>query len=199
MLPIGASLVIVASNYNPSIVSRDWLRQKGIFPGPVSNFFHAPVFALVESEDFSLTVDEARLQVTTKRVTTDNLNEMTRIAERFVEILPETPYKAIGMNYQYDVAEEKCDLYSVLSPNSSKLRDLLSSQYEVGATLKFKYTEFVTTLTIQPSVGKQHQYRLSFNFHSNTASVDELKNRLASQAAILDKAETIVRGLSKNA
>lgn len=199
MLPIGANLVIIASNYNPSIVSKDWLRQKEIFPGPVSNFFHVPVFALIENDDFSLTVDEARLQVTIKRVTVDNLNEMTRIAERFVEILPETPYKGIGMNYQYDVPEEKCDLDAVLSPDSAKLSDLLSSEYELGATLKFKYGEFVTTLTIQPSVGKQHQFRLSFNFHSNTASADELKNRLASQTAILDKAETIVRGLSKNA
>lgn len=199
ILPIGANIVIIASNYNPSIVSKEWLYQKKIFTEPVANFVHTPPFSLVENENFHLTVDEGRFQIAVKRVTVDRLNAMTHMAETFVKILSETPYKAVGLNYQYDVPREKCDLGAIFSPDNDRIRELLSSEFEVGATIRFKVEDFTTILTIQPSFGKQRQSRVSFNFHSNIASVTELRKRLASQTALLTRAETILEGLTKNA
>jgi len=106
ILPSSANIVILASNYNPSIVSKEWLYQKGIFTETVRNFVHTPVFALVESEGFGLVVDEERLQITVRKVTQDSLNASASIAEKFVSILPETPYKSIGLNYRYTFPRE---------------------------------------------------------------------------------------------
>ncbi len=198
ILPSGANIVILASNYNPSIVSKEWLYQKGIFTKTVRNFVHTPVFALVESEDFSLMVDEQRLQLTIKKVTEDNLNTSGGIVERFVDTLPETPYKAVGLNYHYTFPTEKCDLRTLLSPDDTKIRELLSSTYELGTTIMFELEEFIVTCTVSPSLGKEQQVRMGFNFHSPTANAGEVKERLCAQNRALEKMETIIRGLLKN-
>jgi len=198
VLPSSANLVILASNYNPSIVSKDWLYGKGIFTEPVTNFVHTPVFSLVESDLLSLTVDEQRLQVVAKRVTEDNLNASADIGRKFVETLAETPYKAIGLNYHYNVPREGYDLAPILSPNDGKLREMLSSTYGLGAVLVFEFERFVVNFTIKPSFGKDQRVLMSFNFHSDTASASEVKEGLDAQARTLGKAETIMRELCKN-
>jgi len=198
ILPNSANVVILASNYNPSIVSKEWLYQRGIFTETVTNFLHTPVFALVESADFALTVDEGRLQLTVKKVTQDNLRVLSGVAERFVEILPETPYKSIGLNYHYVVPRESCALDTILSPNKAKLSELLSSTYELGATIVFEFDGFIVTFGISPSWGKENQVRMSFNFHSDASNVGEVKARLSSQIRTLEKAEAVIRGVCKN-
>ena len=198
VLPSGANIVILASNYNPSIVSKEWLYQKGIFTEAVRNFVHTPVFALVESEKFSLMVDEQKLQLTVKKVTQDNLNDSVSIVERFVGVLPETPYKAVGLNYRYTFPRERCDLGAILSANDMKLSELLSSTYELGATIIFEYEKFVVTLTVTPSLSKEQQIRMNFNFHSTPANVDEVKERLSCQMKVLEKTEIIIQGFSNN-
>lgn len=198
ILPSSANVVVLASNCNPSIVSKEWLSQRGIFTQPVGNFVHTPVFALVESENFSLMVNEQRLQLMVKKVTQDNLNASSGIAERFVDILPETPYKAVGLNYHYSFPKERCDLRTILSPKDTKLGKLFSSTYELGATIVFEFAKFVATFTISPSLSKEQQIRMGFNFHSNVANVDEVKERLSSQMITLKKVETIIQGLCKS-
>jgi hypothetical protein len=198
ILPSAASIVILASNYNPSIVSKEWLYQKGIFTDTIKNFVHTPVFALVESKDFSLTVDEHMLQLTIKNVTEDNFNTSFGIVERFVDILPETPYTALGLNYHYTFPGERCDLRTILSPKNAKLREMFSQNYELGATLVFEFEKFVVNFTISPSVRESKQIRMGFNFHSDAANSGEVKERLSMHIRTLEKAETIVRGLLKN-
>lgn len=198
ILPNNANVVILASNYNPSIVSKEWLYQRGIFTETVTNFLHTPVFALVESSDFVLMVDEGRLQFTIKKVTQDNLRVSSGVAEKFVEILPETPYKSIGLNYHYVIPRERSDLYTILSPNEAKLRELLSPTYELGATVVFEFNRFIVTFRISPSWGMENQIRMSFNFHSDTANVGEVKARLSSQMRTLEKAEAVIQGVCKN-
>jgi hypothetical protein len=198
ILPSGANIVILASNYNPSIVSKEWLYQKGIFTETVRNFVHTPVFALVESEDFSLVVDEERLQITVRKMTQDSLNALVSIAEKFIDILPETPYKGMGLNYRYTFPRKGYDLHTILSPNDAKLSELLSPTYELGATVVFEFERFVVTFTVSPSLVKEQQIRMRFNFHSNTANVGEVKERLSSQMRTLEKMQTIIQGLSKD-
>lgn len=198
ILPSSANIVILASNYNPSIVSKEWLYQKGIFTENVRNFVHTPVFALVESEGFSLAVDEERLQITARKVTQDSLNDLANIAKKFVDILPETPYKSVGLNYRYTFPRERYDLHAVLSPNNAKLTEMLSSGYELGATIMFEFEKFIVTFTVSPPLNKEQQTRMRFNFHSATANVSEVREKLSLQLRTLKKAEAIIKGLSKN-
>jgi len=190
--------VILASNYNPSIVSKDWLSQKGILTGTVANFVHTPVFALIETEMLLLTVDEQRLQIMTKRITENNLKESANIALRIVTLLPETPYKALGLNYHFVPAENKCDLRRILSPQSEKLAAIFSADYHLGATISFSFDDFLVTSVISPSLPEGQPSKVSFNFHSIVGSAEEIGKLIAKQPAVIEKASTIVEELCNN-
>jgi hypothetical protein len=198
ILPNSANIVILASNYNPSIVSKEWLYQKGILTWPVTNFVHTPVLSLLESEQFSLVVDEQRLQLALKKTTEDGLTSLASIAERFVKALPETPYRGVGINYLYTVARDRCSLNAVLSPNIEKLRGLFASTYEIGVMVLFQFERFVVNLTVSPPLPVEQQVRISFNFHSDVSNISEVEGVLSLRVKTLEKAETIVRGLCPN-
>jgi hypothetical protein len=197
-LPNNANIVLLASNYNPSIVSKEWLYQKGIFTESVDNFMHTPVLALIENENFGFVVDEQRLQISIKRVTQDNLTKSNAMARKFIDILPETPYKAVGLNYRYTVTEESCNLGELLSPKSAKLKAIFAPNYELGSMMVFSFEQFVATFTATPSLTEEQPVRIAFNFHANVVNVDEVRARIALQTKTLQKAESIIQELCKN-
>lgn len=198
ILPTTANVVILASNCNPSIVSKEWLRRKRVFTDTVRNFVHTPVLSLVESDQFRLMVDESRLQFTVRKVTQDNLSALTTIPQRFVKALPETPYTAVGLNYSYMFPGQRCDLDTILAPKRERLGELLAPTYQLGATVVFAFEKFVATLTISPPFGKQTQTRIQLNFHSNVLSLSEVEDALSLQTKAFEKAESIVQGVCKN-
>ncbi|MBI4303917.1 MAG: hypothetical protein HY665_06225 [Chloroflexi bacterium] len=197
-LPNSANIVILASNYNPSIVSREWLYQKGIFTEPVDNFVHTPVLSLVENQNFGFAVDEQKLQLVIKRMTQDNLTNSNAMARRFVDVLPETPYKAVGLNYHYTLGEHNCNLGCILVPKPAKLKAVFSPNYQLGSMIVFSFESFVATFTATPSLVKEQPVKIAFNFHANVANVEELRARVASQIKTLEKAESVIRELCKN-
>ena len=197
-LPHSANIVIMASNYNPSIVSKEWLYQRGIFTESVDNFVHTPMLALVENQNFGFMVDEQRLQIVIKRVTQDNLTNSNVIAQRFIDVLPETPYKAVGLNYSFKLAEKSCNLRGLWVPKAAKLKAVFSQDYQVGAMVVFSFGGFAATFTVTPSLTKGQPIRIGFNFHANVANTIEVKARIASQTTTLQKAESIIQELCKN-
>lgn len=197
-MPNNANIVILASNYNPSIVSKEWLYQKGIFTESVDNFVHTPVLSLVENQNFGLAVDEQRLQLVIKRVTQDNLANSNAMARSFVDVLPETPYKAVGLNFRYTLTEKDYSLRDLLAPKPTKLKALFSPDYQLGAMIVFTFEKFVATFTATPSLTKEQPIKISFNFHANVAKIEEVRARVTSQKRALQKAEYIIQELCKN-
>ena len=193
-----ASIVILASNYNPSIISKEWLYQRGIFTEPVDNFIHTPVLALVENSNFGFVVDEQKLQIIIKKVTQDNLTNSNAIARKFVDVLPETHYKAVGLNFQYTLADKVCDLNTLLAPKPTKLKSVFSNNYQLGAMIVFSFEPFVSTFTFTPSLIKDKPIRISLNFHAKVVNTEEVRARIDLQAKAVKKAESIIKELCKN-
>lgn len=192
-LPNNANIVVLASNYNPSIVSKEWLYQKGIFTQTVDNFVHTPILALVENQEFGFVVDEQKLQLVVKRVTQDSLTNSAGMARKFVDILPETPYKAVGFNYRYSLAENVCNLRTLFASKQSKLKTLFSQDYQLGAMVVFSFENFVVTFTATPSLTKEQPIRIAFNFHANVVNVEEVRARISLQPTTLQKAESVIK------
>ncbi len=196
VLPDNASVLVLAMNYNPSIVSKEWLFKKDIFTEQVKNFVQTPIFSLVENDDFGFVVDEQRLQVIVKKVNNRNLGLACSMAVKFTNALPETPYKSLGINYQYRFPKDNCDLGIVFSINRDKVRSLFSPKYELGTVVIFQFGKFVVNFSVSPSL-TEDKTRLNFNFHSDVSNATEIEERLSSRESTLHKAETIVKGLSK--
>jgi len=193
----GTNIVILARNYNPSIVSKEWLYEKNIVRETVINFVHTPPLSVVETERISFVLDENRLQISLKSITTESIESLPKIAASFVSCLPENPFVAVGFNYSYNIPKETSRLKALFALDDTKIKELFSENCEVGLIVSFPFKAFIARMTAPPIRGKITRIMIDFNFHSDSRGADEVKKRLKLHPETTEKTEEILRGLSE--
>lgn len=188
--------MILARNYNPSIVSSEWLLSKGIIAQPLVNFVHVPMFSMVEGELYQLVLDENRLQLILKQPTPSGLYLLASSAARFVRSLPETPYTAVGLNFRFGVPSSSLNLGLLLAPRAGTLRRLFGRGYEVGGRIRFKYNVFQVRVDIPVETQTGELTHVGFNFHADVKGSSEALQRIRQLRVALRKAEAIVTGVA---
>ena len=193
----GTNIVILARNYNPSIVSKEWLYEKNIVRETVTNFVHTPPLSVVETGQISFVLDENRLQISLKSITTENIETLPKIAAGFVSSLPETPFVAVGFNYSYNIPKESSRLRTLFALDDTKLKELFSENCQAGLIVSFPFREFFVRMSAPPAKDKATRITIDFNFHSDSRGADEVKKRLKLHSKTIEKTEEILGGLSE--
>ena len=195
LLPIQANIVVLASNHNPGIVSKEWLSQKKIFTDMPNNFIHTPDFSLVETENFSLHIDPQRLNISIKSPNEDMIARLPFIAAKYVEALPETPYRAVGLNSNWLIQQESPDLLKGIFLTHPSQLDIIfpDKPYNIGGIVSYEYNPFNLQLTIKPD--KDDNIRFDFNYHSNVSDANELGGRISRFADTIEHARSVVSNL----
>lgn len=193
-----ATIVILARNCNPSIVSSEWLSSKGIVIGPLQNFVHTPVFSMVETGSIQLIVDEARLQLILKQPERDNLELLRSTARLFVESLPETPYTAVGLNLRFTVPSSSLNLDILVAPKPRNLRRLFGKEYQVGSRIEFQYVGFRVRAEIPVQGPRTDIAQIAFNFHADAEGSAQVIERINQHQSVLTRAEAVVAGVTEN-
>jgi len=191
------NIVILARNYNPSIVSKEWLYNKNIIIEEAMNFVHTPVFSLVETEHISFILNDDRLQISLKRISPENIEGLPKIACKFVSALPETPYSAVGFNYRYHIPQVSFQMEVLFSPNDIKLKELFAEDYKLGGVVLFKFKDFVVRMNATPVRGENARIAIDFNFHCDCHNAEEVKERIELYSDITDRTKDILNNLSK--
>jgi hypothetical protein len=192
----GTNIVILARNYNPSVVSKEWLYEKNIVRDTVINFVHTPPLSVVETEGISFVLDENRLQISLKSITPESIESLPKIAAGFVSCLPETPFLAVGFNYTYNIPKETSRMKTLFVLDDTKLKELFSGNCEVGLIVSFPFKTFIARMTALPRIGEITRIIMDFNFHSDSRGADEVNKRLKLHPETIEKTEDILRGLS---
>jgi len=192
----GTNIVILAKNHNPSIISKEWLEQKGVITEKVLNFTHTPVFSLIETENFSLVVDPERLQISLKNITPENVGHLPMIVSRYVSHLPETPYNAIGLNYLYEVPIQPDSLKHIFEHDEARFKQIFSEKYHLGEIIFFNFKDFRVKVGIQPML-PDHPEKVTadFNFHFDAKNVEDIKQKLEQYLEAKKKAEEVLGGI----
>ncbi|AKB76253.1 hypothetical protein MSLAZ_2992 [Methanosarcina lacustris Z-7289] len=185
----GMNIIILAKNHNPSIISREWLRDKKIIEGDITNFAHTPAFSVVETETVSIVADPERLQISLKKDFQENITKLQEIADRYVEQLPETPYTAIGINYLYSIPSEKDAMKRICSVDEEKFGNLFPESYQLGSFIKFKYGDFLARLSLQPEDSK---IIADINFHCEVYSAQGIREMIERAPQTKGKAEEVL-------
>lgn len=191
----GTNVVILATHHNPSIASKEWLTQRKIIEENVNKFIHTPVVSSVETDSYALFVDTERLQMSIKNISAENIENLPKIAERYISQLPETPYTAIGFNYTYSIMSEAGNLKVIFSPNDKKFKELFSENYQLGGTIRFKFEDFIVRLNFQPPFLPDEKLNADFNFHFESKDIQEIKKKLRMYLESKKEAEEILGGL----
>lgn len=184
-----ANIVVIAKNHNPSIISKEWLSQNKIIEEKVINFVHTPVFSVIETDNFNLIVDPDRLQVSVKKINSENINKLLEIVEKYTNQLPETPYTTLGFNYIYNVTSDKKNLKDLFSKNDKLFRSIFTEDYQIGGLINFDYGNFLVRAKLtQVNEG----LTVDFNFHLELKTPTNIKEGLQHYFDLKKKAEKIL-------
>lgn len=198
---LAANVVLLASNHNPSIASKDWLIANQIMSEAPTNFVHMPVVSQFDSENFNLLIEENRWQLIAKNVTLDVLEQLPEIATRYVKTLPETVYTAAGMNFELRTKDEQQNLFKrsqeLFLGKSEKLSELASGDgARVSGVIQFWSEEFRVQVNCVPS---PKEVRWKVNFHREISHaevrVDVVEEALRKFHANMTYSEEVVREL----
>ncbi len=190
---VNTNIVVLASSFNPSIISKDWMTSNQLVEEPISDFVHTPVFSLVENKDFQLAVDRDRLQLSVKKPVQRNINLIVGTIKKFFSLLPETPYSAMGFNFAFRIPMKIHFLEKIFTPKEQTIKKLFSSNYGLGVVVLFKFRSFAVRVNVSPPTPRNEFQTVNFNFHSSIRNGQEGKRKSDLYGVILERAERILK------
>ena len=186
-----ANVVIIAKQFNPSIISQYWLIKNGIFTEeeiqPDSIF--SPVIANVLAKDCQIMVLPEQLQFMSKL--SDHSGQELLISKlgKIVQALPHTPYVAVGLNYSWQVYDEDdasnaalgrklffrddSPLYKFFDVDDARFGSYMSSN-TLGCRLKLD----IKPVTVPCPGGVADRLNFGFNFHLQLTEDDKAESIL---------------------
>lgn len=180
----GANIVVLARNHNPAIPSKDWLEKKNIIIEEPINFVNTPVFSFFETKNLALTVDQEKWQIALKVINQVNIEALPNITKKYLRALPETPYYAIGFNFQYigkSTKEENCFeiLEAIFISDKQKIKSSINSaDFNFGGIIYFDQGEFKTKIVIDPLLRTQKNVAINFNYHLESKEIEKILTNL---------------------
>lgn len=188
----GANIVLLANKHNPSIASKDWLKDKGIINEDITNFTHLPVASMVETDNINFFIDQDTLQISIKKISQEYLIKLAQMVLKYANSLPETPYSALGFNYVYNIDVEQDKLKNVFLVHEEKLQNIFSNDYQFGGIVKFPFEGFLITLKMIPD---NEKIKADFNFHFELNNKSDLAEKLFGHLKTEEEAKKIIRML----
>jgi hypothetical protein len=179
-------VVIVAQNFNPSVVSQIWLVRHGLV-------------AEDEFEPGSIFVD-GLVQVCTRRfillVTPEHLQLVPRVAGEeqdalishtigtLVRTLPHTPFRALGLNFTWHVVPDDGDVRALTRrlfymPHRPLFADFDTPDANFGVYLSRDIFGYRLKLDVKPilvpqaEAAPEHRLQLLFNYHTDLPQGEE--------------------------
>ena len=186
-----ANIVILASNHDPGIVSRDWLIQKEILTEASINHINTPGFSLVETANYLLQIDQQRLDIRLKGFNEHLLARLSIMAGKYIEVLPATRYSAVGLNSNWIAQLDHPNALKDIFAARRKQFDTTFHEgtYEVGGIVIYRYDPFRLQLTVTPQ--QSNNARLDFNYHSDISEVEVLGEAIGRLVEVTNHAHNI--------
>ncbi len=174
----GSVAVVVAHQFNPSIVSQAWLMKHGVLDkdGTIQDgSIFTDLLVQVRSSEFHMLLLPEQMQFVPVAPPEEQQKLLLEKVGTIIRELPHTPYRAVGLNFNWHLAPEDGDI-------SRLTRELFcvadrplyqrfgSSDARFGAYLSKDFAGFRLKLDIKPintplPGPPEHRLQFAFNFH----------------------------------
>jgi hypothetical protein len=173
----GAAAVVVAQQFNPSVVSQMWLVRNGLLAEEdfLKGCFFSDVVVQVRSRQFALLIIPEQLQFIPA---VSQEEEQALIADkvgRIVRTLPHTPFRALGLNFTWHLTPRDGDIARVtralfFRDGSPLYRCFESEDAHFGGFLSkhvlgFRLNLDVKPIQVQEGERQEGRVQFAFNFH----------------------------------
>jgi hypothetical protein len=178
----GSAIVIVAQQFNPTIFTQNWLTEQNILGRDdlLEGSLFSDFVVQVRSRSFQLLVLPEQLQFVPSVPGPEQQQFIQEKVGAMVNLLPQTPYKAIGLNFAWnlipsdgDIARLSRELFFVPDRPINRIFDTSDSHY--GAYFSKDVGPFRMKLDIKPTLISVHdllerRMQFAFNFHADLDS-----------------------------
>jgi len=191
------NIVILAKNHNPSIISKEWLKLRGVVEENenFSRFTHTPFLSYLETDNFRFIVDIERLQISLVKISDENIEKLPNITKKYISQLPETPYTALGLNYNYNIELQAESLKKIFHPNKDKFTKLFTEDHQLGGIIMFSHSNFMVKIDIKPIFNEAEKIIVNFSFYCDSKKIEKIKKMIKSYFEMRDKTQEILKGL----
>lgn len=182
-----AGIVITAQSFNPSIFTETWLDRNDVLSAESLEGMRifSPDVAQFQTSKVRVQIIPPKMQVSFRiHGDSGDFDVQRKIAIRTVELLPHTPYQALGLNFDfYVLPPEDQDFLtynrSLLGNGDYQLlKEFSAADARFGRYFSKNYGDARLRLDIKPVTGgPDHRdlIQFSFNFHFNVDSLDLLE------------------------
>ncbi|MBU0652030.1 MAG: hypothetical protein KKG96_04030 [Proteobacteria bacterium] len=186
-----ANVVIIARQFNPSIISQYWLIKNGIFTEEeiLPDSIFSPVIANVHSRDCQVLVLPEQLQFTSTLADPAAQELLISKLGKIVQALPHTPFVAAGLNFSWQVYDEDVAsnaalgrklffrddslLYKFFDVDDARFGSYMSRDI-LGCRLKLD----IKPVTVPRPEGTSNRLHFGFNFHLQLTEDDKAESIL---------------------
>lgn len=211
-----ANAVIVARNFNPSILGEAWLIRRGIMDeGSLvrEQYIHVPNLVRLPTSAFTILGLPDRIEFTPHDLD-EAAEELQKLIKDklggIVSLLPETPYRAVGINFHCEALTENREQFVVglkeafTKQGAPILGFFTEPDVRAGAYLSKDVLGFRLRLDIKPISSQAEDRTLEglhahFNFHrqiEEEAAVEVIHNALDQWDKARELSETIFKTTS---
>ena len=202
-----ASVFVVARNFNPSIFTQQWLINKNVIDEGDSDGqqIFTPQFVHVSNNRFRLTVLPEQLIFETENSPEETFVEIVNTKlTLIINALNETPFVAVGVNFQWHVIDTEQNIGGV----SKSLFDKGTGIYSLFSTEDARYGAYMSKdflnarlkLDIKPIIDQNNDDKKefimpAFNFHRDLSSdkkEEELFEMIEKCGLFLEESKKIV-------
>jgi hypothetical protein len=205
-----AGIVLTAQTFNPSIFTETWLTQNDLIPADafVGVRVFSPEVAQFQTASLQVLVIPPKMQITFRIHGNAGRAELPeRIATRTVELLPHTPYQALGLNFDFFVAQPEGQEFTRYNRallgdgDNPLLREFSAPDARFGRYFSKSHGEARVKLDIKPvQAGPERNdvLQFSFNFHHEVSQlspddrVRKLTQVIGGWLSLRDYAERLV-------
>ena len=184
--------VLLANSFNLPIFQQVWLIENGIVTqdefNSGTNFF-TPAAVSIQTSTFELLILPDRAQLVLNSNLENSREIISRVMGGIVSKLPHTPYKAVGLNYNYIIepsvpADFVAKCKSIFICDNNPLGEFFGSDdSRFGIYLSSDMLDTRLRLDLKPihlSKNNNDALRLSFNANSNASDIESI-NKLLGQ------------------
>lgn len=191
-----ANVVVVAHHFNPSITDQLWLTEHAIVnrDEPAGPYVFTDMLVQVPTRDFHLLIVPDRCQLTPSPQIENTQQLIVERLGKLVELLPHTPYRAVGLNFNWLFTRENNDIEGFARTRffvpGSPLHDLFVTEgSRFGGYMSKAFHNGRLKLDVKPAVITSEQARrevMQFAFNFNL-ELDEGGNKVQQLLTFLNR------------
>jgi hypothetical protein len=185
LVPHSQNIVVTADQVNPAIFGEHWLITKGIVGDGtlVGNKVFTPMFAQARTATFEILVVPERIHVGAIQAGGET-DDLESAIGKIIRALPETPYKAMGINFQWHLQMDAERVPEFSRQNFLREKSLLlgpagAGDGIVGARVIRSAFGGILNLKIDPTfhgdiTGKPTGFLIDCNYHFDVHGDDRI-------------------------